>query len=92
MDIQENLGQDTDPMNPNTNPEEIQGAGNTDQKPRTPDDDEDLGSMKEDVDRSGEGNEPMDRQALPELDKENENDGEDDGAKPTDFDIDESTG
>jgi len=84
----------TDPTNhQHTDPEEIQGAGNTDQKPHTPDDDyQDLGATREETNGEEGNEESISKQELPELDKETNEDHEEDEMKPTDFDIDESTG
>jgi hypothetical protein len=87
----DNLNNHIDPtQNANTDPEEIQGAGQTDQKPHTPDDDyQDMGTTKEEVNGEDSNETPINKDELTELDKRTETD---DDTKPTDFDIDESTG
>lgn len=88
MDV---LNNHIDPtQNANTDPEEIQGAGQTDQKPQTPDDDyQDMGTTKEEANNENSSETPTSKDELAELDKRTETD---DDTKPTDFDIDESTG
>lgn len=90
MNIQEKFpSNDTDPKKDDGR--ELDGPENGNDRPKTPDDEfEDLGTTEEETDDEKQQNTSASREELPEIDTEEDYQNEDN--KPTDFDIDESTG
>jgi len=90
MNIQEKFpSNNTDPKKDNDR--ELGGPENNNDRPKTPDDEfEDLGTTEEETADEKQQNTSASREELPEIDTEEDYQNEND--KPTDFDIDESTG
>ncbi len=94
MNLQE-LPNGGKPIDPRGNLKDSNRADAADDRPHTPDDEfKDQGSTADKEDERTSQSNPTNREELPELDSETSDDYQQGGDdyKPTDFDIDESTG